>query len=122
ASTATSTSRQTSDVTNQRDELERLKAALISHGKAVADRALFHEVGIATFAPIAHREGEISVMEKPVFIYASEPSGWTLRVTPHGGPHWLKHADTVDAAVEATLAYQSHSRVLPGEGWVAEPD
>lgn len=58
----------------------------------------------------------IQVIEAPVFLYHSGES-WEARVTPHGGPHWVRRAATLDELEELALEALGTRDVPPGPEW-----
>ena len=79
--------------------LQELRRRLEGRGLALSTRCYFGVPGIVAYEPLPPTPpGEIRVAGPMVFLYASE-EGWAARVTPHGGPHWIRTA-TSAAALE----------------------
>lgn len=75
------------------------------------DGLLVHTPAQASSAPAS-----IAVIDDAVFLY-SIASGWQARITPHGGPHWIQNAATLDALFDVALAALQSNGSVPS-GWV----
>jgi hypothetical protein len=83
----------------------------------------FAETGLGVFP----RPGEPeAVIGTSVLLYCTT-QGWEARVTPHGGPHWVRHASSIPeleaAALEGLRASETYFRrdVSPGPEWRIDP-
>jgi hypothetical protein len=75
-------------------EVDGLRARFVALGFGVADNAYFELGGLLVFEkPPAPAAGMVGVVERSVFISRKSDS-WEVRVTPHGGPHWVRRAAT----------------------------
>ncbi|MCC6874214.1 MAG: hypothetical protein IT378_07880 [Sandaracinaceae bacterium] len=106
-------------VTDVAERLANLARRLSAEGFAARDAPFFSDVGIvvavrpdATMA----MAGGIPVIEAMVFVYAI-PEAWQLRVTQHGGPHWLRNAASERELENVVRDYQSAPARPPGPGW-----
>lgn len=43
--------------------------------------------------------------------------GWELRVTRHGGPHWIRDAHSDDEAEAHLRTFMADPTLAPGAGW-----
>ncbi|AGC43520.1 hypothetical protein MYSTI_02193 [Myxococcus stipitatus DSM 14675] len=128
-------SRTASDAPQQ--ALEELGRRLEARGFVFAPRAFFASNGIIVSRPLAPRRGgdsgaresvsgalpleytpaDIKVVLPWVALYFVA-AGWEARVTAHGGPHWIRRAERLDALegfVEEALRVPEGT--CPGEHW-----
>lgn len=106
-----------SDPTGRLAQLaERLRAA----GFEARDARFFASEGIVVFRPLAEplerADDGIVVLEALVFVYPAR-GGWELRVTRHGGPHWIRDAHSDDEAEAHLRTFMADPTLAPGAGW-----
>ena len=81
------------------------------------DAPFFSDAGIVVAVrPDATRTDVIQVIEAMVFVYAT-PDGWQLRVTQHGGPHWVRDAAAERELEDVVRDYLRAPVRPPGPGW-----
>ncbi|NTX05452.1 hypothetical protein HUA74_28160 [Myxococcus sp. CA051A] len=111
----------------QQRSLDELGRRMEERGFVYRDVRFFATSGIVVgtrpipkFIPIETPHGtmelDVSSSERRVALYAS-PRGWAARVTPHGGPHWIRGADTLDELEAIALEALGTSIVPPGPDW-----
>lgn len=96
------------------DELQRR----LKTGGLVARRVSFFADDGLMVARRGESTRQVDVLEKAIFLYFE--SRWTLRVTQHGGPHWVRRLDAalVDQLEEAVLSGLAAFKLPPPPGWV----
>jgi hypothetical protein len=102
--------------TPTKDELRTLFVGL---GFGAVDNAYFGQPGLLVFEKLPPTpDGVIQVLERSAFVYPSDGE-WVVRVTPHGGPHWVRRANNAEDvrlyALEVLLS-RDH-RWIPSGGW-----
>ena len=102
-------------VADPQQELEDLGHRFGERGYRFRCAPFFGASGIWIFVP-PDGQGEIAVIEKSVFIYARY-GRWEARVTQHGGPHWIRQADTIPALQEVALEGLTSSVLPPTAAW-----
>jgi hypothetical protein len=104
-------------VTEVTERLAHLARRFSAEGFAVRDAPFFSDAGIGVAVrPDATTAGVIQVIEAMVFVYAT-PEGWQLRVTQHGGPHWVRDAASERELEDVVRDYLSAPARPPGPGW-----
>ena len=103
------------------DQLGDLTLRFESRGFFASPRSFFADNGIMIFlrpddepAPGSHG---IGVIERRVFLYWGE-TGWEARITPHGGPHWIKRAASIAELEAAALEALASDQTPPSDGWM----
>lgn len=95
-------------------QLEIVRRRLQARGLFIASRFLFGSPGIVV--ALSRPEDALSPVDRPVHLYRSR-DGWTARLTPHGGPHWIRVVDTA-AELESIAVEAVRSPVVPpNERW-----
>ena len=85
-------------------------------GFSIRDAPHFAAVGIAAHTAPIDAEPDLRVIDGIVFIYPRGDS-IELRVTQHGGPHWLNTAANEGQAIAIAKAFLAHPAMPPGQGW-----
>ena len=97
--------------------LRELGDRLESLGLLVGSKPYFGIPGIAAWRPQPPlAPGEIRPVDRFVFLYASA-DGWAARVTPHGGPHWVRSAQSAAALEEFAVEALGTTAMPPSEAW-----
>jgi hypothetical protein len=104
------------DPTDLADSLAKLRTRFISLGYAVRDGAWFSPVGLLVFIRPEAVAGELPVVERKVAVY---PRGdrWEARVTRHGGPHWIRGADSSSELIETVRHVLAQEPFVPDPTW-----
>lgn len=88
-------------------------------GLTVRQAAYFAPTGwLVHTPPVDH--GELRLIEHTVFVYPDD-EGWTMRLTVHGGPHWLSHATDADLEQRVLDALRADLE-NPGPEWRTDED
>lgn len=106
-------------MTDVTERLAHLARRFSAEGFAVRDAPFFSDAGIGVAVrPHATRAtaGGIQVIEAMVFIYATA-EGWQLRVTQHGGPHWIQDVASERELEDVVRDYLRAPARPPGPGW-----
>ncbi len=91
--------------------LETLVERFRDAGLAVRDASFFATTGIGVSSPAGD-----DIAEAIVFIYPSD-SGWEMRITLHGGPHWTRKVTSLEDVERLTRSHLSNAVPPPGPGW-----
>lgn len=106
---------------NQTPTKGELQALFVGLGFAAVDNAYFGQPGLLVFEKKVPQPGVIQVLERWVFVYPSDGE-WVVRVTPHGGPHWVRRASNAEEvrlyALEVLRA--GEPRWQPTAGWAKD--
>lgn len=102
----------------RQQELETLVGRFEQRGFAWARRCFFGQAGIIVGTPSAQipSDGIRLAWKHAVQLYWNG-SHWEARLTPHGGPHWIKTAPTLDQLEEVALEALGANPRRPGAGW-----
>ena len=103
----------------KRRELEAVGLRLQDLGYRFDWRPFFGTPGIWAFLPPEPDPSGITVVNRPVFLYGTA-RGWEARLTPHGGPHWIRPAATVAALEEIALEALRSTATPPSYAWHVE--
>jgi hypothetical protein len=102
--------------------LKDLRQRLESDGLGVSDRCFFGIPGCAAYKPLPPAPpDEIRVLGRIVYLYASR-EGWAARVTPHGGPHWIRTAQSAAALEEFAREALATKATPPNASWRVSDD
>jgi|RhiMethySRZTD1v2_1073278.scaffolds.fasta_scaffold320956_2 hypothetical protein len=106
--------------------LAEIGAELAARGYVTRQAPYFANNGIVAFSqPVAtwidtpRGRQAIDVIERSVALYATE-GRFEARVTQHGGPHWVKAADTPEE-LQALALDALEALEIPPAGWLLEP-
>lgn len=102
------------------DPLAAVVARLRDAGLHVKDAAYFAPEGILAWATTTDSGWGFTVIDEAIAIYVSD-GGLELRVTQHGGPHWIRGAADPDEACAIARAFLARPRRPPGDGWREAP-
>ena len=104
------------------EQLDDLALRFESRGFLAKQRSYFADNGIVIFsgpsddAPAPGPDG-IVVIGRGVFLYRGD-AGWEARITPHGGPHWIKHAASIAELETVALEALATDQTPPSDGWM----
>jgi hypothetical protein len=104
------------------DQLDELALRFESRGFLAGQRNFFADNGIVIVSGPSDDEPPpgpdgIVVIGRCVFLYWGD-AGWEARITPHGGPHWIKHAASIAALESVALEALATDQTPPSDGWM----
>ncbi|NVB82021.1 MAG: hypothetical protein HOV81_26810 [Kofleriaceae bacterium] len=110
----------------RQQEIETLVGRFAQRGYGWARRCFFGQAGIIVGTPAVPilRDGIALPWDHAVQLYW-KGSHWEARLTPHGGPHWIKTASTLDELAAlgeeaiASCRWRRSRMTPPGIGWKA---
>ncbi|WP_426733899.1 hypothetical protein [Myxococcus faecalis] len=119
--------------TQHQELLDELGRRLEARGFGFSKRAFFAPSGIFVTTPPRRsapetetRDGEYTLADVWFFDRSVHllPSGdaWEVRVTPHGGPHWVRRAATLDELESVAVEALGTSTVPPSPEWRVADD
>ncbi len=97
-------------------ELNDLRSRLEQRGLVVASRAFFGVPGI--IVSLSAPADDLSPLERLLHLNAA-PEGWVARLSPHGGPDWIRIVATVSDLEVLALERLRAAAILPGDNWRA---
>jgi hypothetical protein len=104
------------------DQLDDLALRFESRGFLARHRSYFADNGIVIFSgpsddePALGADG-IVVIGRGVFLYWGD-ARWEARITPHGRPHWIKHAASITELEAVALEALATDQTPPSDGWM----
>ena len=104
------------------DQLDDLALRFESRGFLARQRSYFTDNGIVIFVGPSDNEPSpgadgIFVIWRGVFLYWGA-SGWEARITPHGGPHWIRYAASITELEAVALEALATDQTPPSDGWI----
>jgi hypothetical protein len=100
---------------DRQEELEELARRLGAQGFSFRRAPYFAATGVfISSSPI--QNDEFAVIEYTVFLYGVEER-WEARVTQHGGPHWIRQAESLERLEEVALEALRSSARPPNDEW-----
>lgn len=96
-------------------DLDRLSRRLAQLGFCTRPAPYFAANGIMAYAAVADALLG-NVVRGAVFLYAT-PDGWQARITEHGGAHWTRDAEDIDALERIALEALRRTTTPPSSAW-----
>lgn len=105
--------------THAQAELDALARRLAERGYRCRSTRYFAHVEVLALSPGAEGPAGTPVAERSVFLCHGD-DGWMARVTPHGGPHWVRRVSNcseLEAIALQALATDARPR---SDEWVRD--